>query len=454
MRNRFTFMLVLCCYAGMYSVTPEDLLKIKPVFVNKYAPHGVTDSSIEIPVRFDEAQLVNSERIRTLNTRSIRRVTLYYTVYKLAQSFSQPELNSARFKNLMAAFPSLFENSFIEWRVVGQTAPANAEEAKKMFHGFVFEFIPAPTAASIKMEIKSMEKILNDKTLGEDSVYYIEKEHNRKKRIWTGNYLPKSKWRKAHGAVCSRKGIWKRKKEYRIEYEPLPYKVALRKFKPSPVAIMKVYQNFQDTAVVSILNRNKDWKDMVFVVDVTGSMSPYTTQLFLWYKLNSSKRHVKNFTFFNDGDSKSDGRKKVGKTGGVYFTDAKEAEDIVKEGQEVMAKGGGGDAPENNCEAALEAIENNPDAKEIFMIADNYANMRDTSLISKIIKPVHVLLCGTAYGNYNTQYLDLARRTGGSVHTIDQDISDLMKLSEGETIKIGHQVFRIKKGKFELVYGS
>jgi hypothetical protein len=451
MRRPITLLLLIFCVSA-FSVTPEDLLKIKPVYNNKYIPHGLGDSTIEIPVRFDEAQLLFVDRIKTLNARSIKRVTLYYTAYKLSQSFSQPELNGARFKNLQAAFPSLFESSFIEWRVVGQTAPANAEEAKKLFHGFVFEFFPLPTKESVKLEMRAMETILASKELGEDSVYYTDAVRTRIKKAWTGHYLPNSKWRRNRGVLCSKKGIWNRSKEMLPQINETGYKVAHHKFKASPKALDFVFKSTSDSTIFAILNRNKDWNNMVFVVDVTGSMSPYTSQLFVWYKLNSTKRHVKSFTFFNDGDNKSDIWKRAGKTGGVYSTAAKEPDDVMKESQVAMMRGGGGDAPENNVEATLEAIEKNPDAKEVFMIADNYANMRDFSLISNITKPVHVLLCGTSYGAYNTQYLDLARKTGGSIHTLDEDIVDLLKLSEGETIKLGKQMYKIKKGKFELVY--
>ncbi len=452
MRKTIVLLIAIVSYLNFLAVTPQELIKIKPTFKTKYTPHGITDTTMEVPVRFDESHLLYTDRIKILNARAIKRVTLYYTIYKESTSFSQPELNLDRFQNLQAVFPSLFFNSFIEWRVIGQTAPANAEEARKLFHGFVFEFFPVPTAASIKREIKTIEKLMSSKELGEDSAYTEDAYYTKQKRVWSGMYLPKSKRRRHKGVVCEKKGVWNRQKQWKTEYTDVEYKVSKTKFAPSFYAKDFVYKHTQDTSVFSIMNRNNNWNDMVFVVDVTGSMSPYTSQLFVWYKLNASKRHVKNFTFFNDGDSKSDGKKKVGETGGIYSSEATAADDVMKAGQKVMERGGGGDAPENNIEATLKALEKNPEAKEIFMIADNYANMRDQSLISKITVPVHVFLCGVSGGHYNTQYLDLARRTGGSVHTLDQDITDLMKLSEGETIKIGGETYKIKHGKFELCY--
>jgi hypothetical protein len=41
---------------------------------------------------------------------------------------------------------------------------------------------------------------------------------------------------------------------------------------------------FQDTTVSAVLNRNKDWNKMLINCDLTGSMSPYSTQLLVWHQ--------------------------------------------------------------------------------------------------------------------------------------------------------------------------
>jgi len=54
-------------------------------------------------------------------------------------------------------------------------------------------------------------------------------------------------------------------------------------------------------------------------------------------------------------------------------------------------------------------------------------------------------LCGTEDG-INPQYLEIARESGGSVHTVEEDIYNLALLNVGETIRIGGQVFKIEPG--------
>lgn len=204
-----------------------------------------------------------------------------------------------------------------------------------------------------------------------------------------------------------------------------------------------------DSTVTNALARNKNWKKMLVVTDLTGSMSPFTAQLLLWFKLAQHTGKVEHLVFFNDGDGKNDELKVIGNTGGLYDIKPENFDEIARMANQVVMKGNGGDEPENNIEALLYGIKICPQCEEIIMIADNWATPRDYSLLKQVNKPVHIILCGTDEG-INTNYLNLARETGGSVHTIEQDINDLISLNEGQEIKIGKEVFIIKNGKFEL----
>ena len=108
---------------------------------------------------------------------------------------------------------------------------------------------------------------------------------------------------------------------------------------------------------------------------------------------------------------------------------------------------GGGDAPENNIEALIESenVCNNCDS--IIMIVDNWAPIKDISLLEKFHKPVKVVVCGVL-GKINKDYLKLVRDTKGSLHLIEEDIYNLSELKEGETIKIHGVVYKLIKGEF------
>jgi hypothetical protein len=111
-----------------------------------------------------------------------------------------------------------------------------------------------------------------------------------------------------------------------------------------------------------------------------------------------------------------------------------------------MRNGDGGDLPENNVEALLKAEQLNPGG-ELVLIADNWASPRDLSECDKINSPVHVILCSARSG-VNPDYLFLARVTNGSVHTRDEDITNLGSMKEGEQVKIGIQTFFLHDDHF------
>ncbi len=207
----------------------------------------------------------------------------------------------------------------------------------------------------------------------------------------------------------------------------------------------------KDSTVTRVFNKYPAWKKDLIVADFTGSMSPYYFQVFAWFALKKIE-HPTAFSFFNDGDNTPDHLKRIGSTGGINLFSSGNVDSIITHAFETISKGSGGDCPENNVEAIVKAIKKYPDTKEVILIADNWADMRDYSMISEIKKPVHVLLCGTTYAGIssplNTQYLDLAKQTGGTVHTIDEDIVDLVKMNEGSDIKIGKILYSIRGGRF------
>ena len=179
---------------------------------------------------------------------------------------------------------------------------------------------------------------------------------------------------------------------------------------------------------------------MVVVTDLTGSMSPYASQVILWLKLSSINNKVSSVTFFNDGDMKH--LKPIGSTGGIYMKRTTDYDEIRELALITVRAGNGGDGPENDCEALIATQKFNPNAKEMILIADNMAPIKDKVLIGQILKPVRVVLCGTTYG-INIEYLNLARDTGGSVHTMEKDLTHLMEMEEGKTFSLNNIVFKI-----------
>lgn len=207
--------------------------------------------------------------------------------------------------------------------------------------------------------------------------------------------------------------------------------------------------------IFRVFRRHPEWKHKLIVCDVTGSMYPYSGQLMLWIQLEMARdtNERSRYVFFNDGDRKKEAEKKIGETGGIYLSESAKEEEVTKKMKDAMMGGGGGDAPENDIEALLAGIKEYKARRidEVILIADNWAPVKDITLIKSLHKPVHVILCGYSTDSINLDCLYLAWKTKGSVHTIEEDLMDIGDLKEGDTITIGGKTYKINKGKFELL---
>ena len=206
----------------------------------------------------------------------------------------------------------------------------------------------------------------------------------------------------------------------------------------------------QDSVVSATLNRN-NWSEKLIVCDLTGSMDPYATQLAVWYDLNYRKEKNLQFVFFNDGDQTSDYKKVIGETGGIYYQPSLGLDSLVSLMSYVRMRGNGGDCPENDMEALIKGVKMANPYKELVMIVDNNSPVKDIELLKDFDRPVRIILCGAMDGAVLLDYLLIAWRTKGSIHTIEDDIFNIATLSEGETITINGSDYRILGGQFYAV---
>ncbi|MEI6124106.1 MAG: hypothetical protein WCQ95_10830 [Bacteroidota bacterium] len=205
-------------------------------------------------------------------------------------------------------------------------------------------------------------------------------------------------------------------------------------------------QSYADTVISAVLDRN-NWQDKLIVCDLTGSMSPYYAQLTVWYQLHYKKEKNLQFVFFNDGDNKADSDKKIGETGGIYYSPSKGVDSLSRFIARVSSRGSGGDCAENNIEALLKGTKMATPFKELVMIVDNNSPIKDISLLTKFKVPVHIILCGVIDWVL-ADYLLVAWKTKGSVHTIEQDITNIASMMEGQDVVINGITYRIMGGEF------
>lgn len=317
------------------------------------------------------------------------------------------ELNQNRAKKAKELFPELKKSS-VPWNLVKQTACKNKKQAEALFHGVVIVYREKPTLASMKEEIGAIKSMLS----GDKTEISFEKD---------------------------------------IPIDSLNYSFSTSYIKPINLTIGFQMPQF-DSMFFNVFKRNT-FEKAAFVGDVTGSMSPYSTQFLLWLKLNENNKMITSYTFFNDGDNKSDRSKIIGKTGGIYSSKSTKYKDVEATMFNTMMKGGGGDGPENNIEAIIKIQEMDPNVKEIILVADNYAPVKDIKLLASVTKPVHVIICGNR-GRIHPDYIQIAFKTGGSLHTIEDDLLRLSELKNGEVIEFGGLKYKVITGGLELIYTS
>ncbi|CAF4489681.1 unnamed protein product [Rotaria socialis] len=207
-----------------------------------------------------------------------------------------------------------------------------------------------------------------------------------------------------------------------------------------------------EQTVIDVLNRH-NWTDIGAVIDVTGSMSSCYAHIDQWVALSQQGKFVKYFVFFNDGDDTLNENKIIGSTGGIYSVYTNEGITKVKEILNTAKRnGGGGDIPENDIEAIIYTLSTCPTCKNIIHIADNGATPRDMILLNQVTKPIKVLVCKLGANSFvNPKLLDIAYKTGGSLHTLNMDIETLKSLKVGDTIQVGDGTYRLTVNGFVRV---
>ena len=214
-------------------------------------------------------------------------------------------------------------------------------------------------------------------------------------------------------------------------------------------AVQKI-NKLSDTTVYNVLNE-MNWKGMTVITDFTSSMYPYSSQLVLWFAINTDQSKISDVFFFNAGDRKPDSLKINGSVGGIYHEHNVNYKDIRKLATETASKGiGGEDMEENDIEAVLKAIQKTPNAKGFVLIADNNAPPRDMALLKRVNKPVHVILCGVK-DEIEISYLQLAYVTKGSLHTMEESLTELSRLHEGDTFKFNKKRYKLTRGNLTEV---
>lgn len=459
---------------GQHSFNTKDTVDV-------YQPSEteIGEAYFKIPVDFNADDLLKSIPA-DLSDVSIQRIDLVYTVYKTSPDFDQEKLNDNRVSQLKKAWPAV-SNNLISWNSYGQNKATNSEDAKAMFHGFYVYYRPIPTKESMEAELAYIDEIL----FGVLSTLAEEKRTDESTTA-TSNPTAVSDDEKADtevvefadfiiGGLACFEAV-----KVRVVGEA-NFQMALDSVQELPgfygyssSTAMSLKKNGQLTDVIwyfrldscdlgagrsksaftipkdysvveAVFERNPTWTNSLIVMDVTGSMSSYIAKTMSWVKASQDNPKVSAFVFFNDGDLKATHQKVTGNVGGIYSASNSDFNAVYEVMKRTMQNGGGGDCPENNLEATLYGIKRYEDCDEVIMVADNWATPRDLELVAQLKVPIHIILCGADYG-INIEYIQLAIDSGGSIHTIEEDL-DTRNIKPGVAFELGNAFYTIVNGR-------
>ncbi|MEI6749789.1 MAG: leucine-rich repeat domain-containing protein [Bacteroidales bacterium] len=365
-----------------------------------------------------------------------------------------------RLINLFLMDPNLNKQS-IAWNKVLQTNCISDEQVNTLFHGIVIWYHTKKKAKpilkpSIKKEIASTieagnntipasKKATADQTSLKDIEYSINYIKN------SVSFPDSVKTALEKQPVNHQLEAMKLYLESKIAKEP-DIKLSnstneeLKKYNKAVDNFLLNYGGTEDV-VANVFYRHAGWKNIIVINDWTGSMYGYGAQVLRWHLLNFKKSGIKSLTLFNDGDDKITTNKTIGETGGIYSEKADNILKIVDLFNLIMLKGGGGDGPENDIEAILNAMDKYSDYSEIVLIADNNSCVRDIELADRIGKPVKIILCGyDPKIGVNPDYVYLAKTTDGGIYTMNDDLENIETAigEKGEIVKFSDKRFKLR----------
>ncbi len=371
-----------------------------PLFDTLRTPVYVLDTKIEVKdslqkkvflnMPYGSPRILNSLAIVPFRGYVIKQIDLVYTDHPVGANLTQLTLN--RLKALEAVCPTCTLDSSTLWRLVIQTDCPSQSVAQSHPHGFYLHY--------------SKQKLSDRKNT-------LAKKETTKSSIMADTSA-------TYRAIAG----------------------GLRSF-------VSGKSKFADSVVLSVFRRNQ-WNKMLIVADITGSMYPYIGHLLYWLVQNNMSQRMSHIVFFNDGNGTEDRLKRAGMVGGFHHTSSNDVEEIIQKASTGMIAGNGGDIPENNLEAVLFGLTLCDSAQHIVMIADNKATPRDLSLSSQLNRPMRIILCNTE-GGINTAYMNLARETKSTLHTIEADILDLESKNEGDILVIRRKRYKFTKNRFVLL---
>lgn len=446
----------------------DSVLANNIVRIPAYQLAKVGNETLVLQMNYASSSFVDTAGVYKLQNAQILSVDLLFTDFPANQNLVA--LNKRRLQALAALVPIATQQSNTVWQIIRQLDGKDKASAANMLHGFVVNYRSPETVVTKKKEIDLIKSVTPTVINVPAEVPFVEEKVNNWSAIHNGG-LPRQRvviYNRPLRKSDINKPVLQKMAAPKDTIVSFTYKEAKSsqlipnigsKFlrdkdsvffllAPPLQATTKLappaLRSLGDSSVLKTLKRNQ-FNKMLVVADVTGSMSPYIAQVFAWVNSEAEKSNVQYVVCFNDGDGRDNDYKKIGRTGGIYGEVYKDAVQLSKLIISTMDKCQNNDIQENDCEAIIKGIDLCSDCNNVVLLADSWAPVRDISLVENIKKPVKVIACGNRLG-IRPEYIEIALKTNGSLHFMDEDVIDLTPLRKGKQMMIHGKLYAFKNG--------
>ncbi|TAE17671.1 MAG: hypothetical protein EAZ47_05000 [Bacteroidetes bacterium] len=441
--------------------------------ISAYQHDSLGANVLLLPVNYANFLLADTNGIHQLQIAQILSIHLVFTDYPKTASLQN--LNTKRWQQLCALLPPTIQWNTLQVGVFRQTDGYDKATAEKLFHGFVIQYRPASDKLKKASEIRLIREAtdsflasipvpINAKVnnwdyvrggSGQRSITYkgvpvslVYKDRSTAEKIARKNAQPI--WPVPSKELIEKEIIFV-KMEDRNRFPDTLYLIPRVRYTDKPLLtnLTADTKQLKDTALFTLLAK-KPATNIGLVVDVTGSMSPYTAQVLIWLQALQYTKAIKAVTCFNDGNDKATAQKEIGRTGGIYTQFYTSYEALVNMIIKAMDAGDGGDLPENAVEAILIAQQKTPDVEELWLVADGWAPVRDIVLANQIQKPLVIFVNGPR-SFVHEHYIELALKTKGQLLLPDGKRVKLQALLDNGFTEILGQQYQWKNNRVSRV---
>ena len=464
----FCLLLINCLCNGQSIRLIDSVLANSIIRIPSYQLAKVGNETLVLKMNYAASSFIDTTGIFKLIDAQILSVDLLFTDFPANQNLLL--LNKKRLQALAQLLPAATQQPNTVWQIIRQLDGKDKASAANMLHGFVINYRSPETVASKKIEIDLIKSVTPTVVTIPAEVPPVEGKINNWSAVHNGglqqqriviynrplrksdfNKVVLQKIAKSNDTIVAFTYKEARSGQFTTDIRPrfLKEKDSVyfllapplqNTIKLAPPAL----RSLGDSSVLKTLKRN-EFKKMLVVADVTSSMSPYIAQVFAWINREAEKSNVQYVVCFNDGDGRENAYKKVGHTGGIYGETYIDAVQLSKQIISTMDKCKNNDIEENDCEALLKGIELCGNCEDVVLLADSWAPVRDIELVETIKKPIKVIACGNRLG-IRPEYIEIALKTNGSLHFINEDIVDLTPLRKGKQMLIHGRMYAFKNG--------